>query len=86
MKTLYFISMTTDNALRVLQRVSSVFSRNRVNIEQLHVFEAKPQNISHFNIAIYSENDLIDKLLKQLQKIVELHEVHIRSEMSVNVD
>lgn len=81
MKNLYFISMTTDNTLRVLQRVASVFSRNRVNIEQLNIFETKEDNISHFNLAIYTESALVEKLLKQLEKIVECHEVHARSAM-----
>lgn len=84
MKDLHFISMTTDNALRVLQRISSVFSKNRINIEQLNVFETKTKNISHFNIAIYTENEMVEKILKQLGKIVECHEVHVRSATNNN--
>ena len=83
MQNLYFISLTTDNVLRVLQRISSVFSRNRVNIEQLSVFEARTNNLSHFNIVIYAEETLVETLLKQLGKIVELYEINVRSEVNV---
>ncbi len=82
MKNLYSISMTTDNTLRVLQRVASIFSRNRINIEQLNVFETKTEGVSHFTIAIYSEPKAIDSLLKQLGKMIELREVHVHHAFS----
>lgn len=84
MKNLYSISMTTENALRVLQRVASIFSRNRINIEQLNVFETKTAGLSHFTIAIYSEPEAIEKLLKQLGKMIELKEVHVHHAFSAN--
>ncbi len=81
-KNLYAISMTTENALRVLQRVASIFSRNRINIEQLNVFETKTVGVSHFNVVIYCEPQTIDKLLKQLGKMIELREVHVHNACS----
>ncbi len=74
--------MTTENTLRVLQRVASIFSRNRVNIEQLNVFETKTAGISHFNVIIYSNAEAIEKLIKQLGKMIELREVHVHSTMT----
>jgi acetolactate synthase I/III small subunit len=79
MSNLYFISMTTDSTLRVLQRMASVFSRSRVNFEQLNIFEGKSVHLSQINVAIYTKVELIENLIKQLGKIVELHEVHVRS-------
>lgn len=79
LKKMYFISLTTNNSLRVLQRVSTVFSRNRVNIEQLHVFSSPEENVSHFNIAIYTEERLVKKVMKQLGKIIELHDIFVRA-------
>lgn len=82
MGQLYSISMTTENALRVLQRIASIFSRNRVNIEQLNVFETKTVGLSHFHVVIYSEPKAIDNLIKQLAKMIELREVHVHSAFS----
>ncbi|MDE4996591.1 acetolactate synthase small subunit, partial [Francisella tularensis subsp. holarctica] len=42
--------MNTENTLCVLQSISSVLSRNRINIEQLTVFETANKGISHFNL------------------------------------
>ena len=77
MKSTYMISLTTENALRVLQRISTVFTRNRINIEQLNVFETQAQGISHFHIVIKVDDDLVKKIVKQLGKIIEVIEVGI---------
>jgi len=77
MKNIYLISMKAENALRVLQRVASVFSRNRINIEQLNVFAAEIGNISHLNITICSESCLVKRVIKQLNKVIEVHEIEV---------
>ncbi len=41
MKYIYAISVVTENTLRVLQRMAGIFARNRLNIEQLKVFETE---------------------------------------------
>lgn len=74
---LYYIVITTDNTLRVLQRIATVFSRNRVNIEKMNAFKNEENNITHINIAIYTESKPVDKLIKQLEKIIEVHECHL---------
>ena len=45
-------TLTTDNTLRVLQRIASVFSRNRVNIKKLSVQETPCQTLADFSIVI----------------------------------
>lgn len=77
MKSTYMISLTTENTLRVLQRITTVFTRNRINIEQLNVFETQVRGISHFHIVIQVDDDLVNKIVKQLGKIVEVIEVDI---------
>ena len=86
MQQLYFLSLTTDNTLRVLQRIASIFARHRVNVEHMNVFESKCKGISHFSITIYSDNDRLDKIVKQLKRIVELHDVQVGHHMAMQVE
>ncbi|GAB4391379.1 MAG: hypothetical protein Tsb005_00910 [Gammaproteobacteria bacterium] len=79
MQTMHVISMIAEQPLRVLQRMTTVFARHRVNVGQLNVFETKTQGVAHLNVVIYSNEILATKLVKQLSKIVELHEIHLRS-------
>lgn len=73
----YQITATTENKLRVLQRIASIFSRLRINVEQLSVNETDIKGISQFKITILtSEPRTVEKLLGQLRRIVELIEVY----------
>lgn len=84
MRNMYLISATTENTLRVLQRIASLFSRYRVNIEQMNVFETGKKNISHFSIAVHTEEEMIEKLIKQLHRIVELIDVNISKQIPLD--
>jgi acetolactate synthase-1/3 small subunit len=84
MKNIYVISAMTENTLRVLQRMASVFARQRLNIEQLSVFETNQKGLSHFNIVIYSEEKTMQRVLHQLQRIIEVVEINISQQYSLN--
>ncbi len=73
----YYLKLKSENALRVLQRISTVFSRNRFNIEELHVKETEEKGVSLFSVTIHAEPARIDNLKKQLRRIIEVLEVTI---------
>jgi len=75
MKTQYRLSLTTDNTLRVLQRIATMFSRHRINIDQLTVCETICEGVSEFNIIIQTEPQFIHTLVKQLKRVIEVHEI-----------
>jgi acetolactate synthase-1/3 small subunit len=81
MKYSYEISVLTENSLRVLQRMAGIFSRQRVNIEQLTVFETNQKGTSYFKIIIYCDDKTIERVIHQLQRIVELLEIYYRRNM-----
>jgi acetolactate synthase-1/3 small subunit len=83
MKMIYMLSLTTDNALRVLQRISSIFSRKRLNVEQLTVVDIGHGNMSHFSIKVLSNEHEIQDLMNKLNKIVELHDVSVNCRVPV---
>ena len=56
---------------------STVFSRNRFNIEELHVKETEEAGVSAFNVTIHAEPHRIENLKKQLRRIIEVIEVSI---------
>jgi acetolactate synthase-1/3 small subunit len=84
MKYIYALSAVTENTSRVLQRIGGIFARNRLNIEQLTVFETENKGTSLFNIVIHSDSKTIERVIKQLQKIVELMEIKISSQIPLS--
>ena len=81
MQSIYVISAFTENSLRVLQRMAGIFARHRINIEQMNVFETSNKGTSHFNIVVHSDEKTIDRVIKQLQRIIELLDIKINSQM-----
>lgn len=84
MKNIYVVSLFTANTLRVLQRIAGIFARHRLNIEQMNVFETSNKGTSHFNIVIHSDEKTIDRVIKQLERIIELLEVKITSQIPLD--
>jgi acetolactate synthase-1/3 small subunit len=73
---MYVLSIITQNTLCVLQRVAGMFSRYRINIEHINI-SRHTEELSYWNVVIYSEDERIELLTRQLTKIIELVEVKI---------
>ena len=73
---MYVMSIITQNTLCVLQRVASMFSRYRINIEHINI-SRHSEALSYWNVVIYTEETKVELLKKQLNKIIELVDVKI---------
>ena len=79
MKSIYVISVLAENTLEIFQRLAVVFSRNRLLINQLNFESFNNVGSSSFNIEIYTDEIKLDRVVKQLKKIIELSEVQVVS-------
>ncbi len=70
MKRRYTIIVFTENNFGLLNRITIVFSRRRINIESLTVSETERKGISRFTIVIEYEEANIKKLIQQIRKII----------------
>lgn len=71
----YTILALTENKPGVLYRIADIFLRRKINIESLHVAEIGRTGQSQFNILIKTDSVTVDKLVKQINKIIEVAEV-----------
>ncbi len=72
----YTFSAITENSPGVLHRLTSVFTRRKINVESLCVAETGIEGVSRFTIVINATDSLVRKLEGQIQKIIEVIEVH----------
>jgi acetolactate synthase-1/3 small subunit len=70
MKRRYTIIVFTENNFGLLNRLTIVFSRRRINIESLAVSETERAGISRYTIVIDYEDNRIQKLIQQIRKII----------------
>ena len=70
MKKEYTISVFSENTIGLLNEVSIIFSRRKVNIESLTVSESEVKGISRYTIVAKVESDKIDNMVLQIEKII----------------
>ena len=71
--TTYTICIFTENSIGLLNRITIIFTRRRVNIESLTVSETERKGVSRFTIVIQHESrEEVEKLVRQIRKIVEV--------------
>ncbi|UFH54569.1 acetolactate synthase small subunit [Spirosoma sp. KNUC1025] len=71
--TTYTICIFTENTIGLLNRITIIFTRRRINIESLTVSETERKGVSRFTIVIKHESrEEVEKLVRQIRKIVEV--------------
>ena len=68
----YTITVFTENHAGLLSRVVSVFTRRHINIESLTTSASSIPGIHRFTIVVRVPDTMIDKLVAQLDKQVEV--------------
>ncbi|AZA54123.1 ACT domain-containing protein [Chryseobacterium sp. G0201] len=72
----FTITTYTENYLGVISRINNIFSRRRIVVENLNVGPCEVQGIKKFIIVINENEEAIKKLVNQIEKQVDVLEVH----------
>ena len=69
----YTICVFTENSIGLLNKITVLFIRRRINIESLTVSETVRKGISRFTIVIkHDKREEVEKLVRQTRKIIEV--------------
>ena len=69
------ISVIVENKFGVLARVSGLFSSRGYNIDSLTVGETNNPKVSRMTIVVKGDDRILDQVMKQLDKLVDVIEV-----------
>jgi acetolactate synthase-1/3 small subunit len=73
MMTTYTICIFTENTFGLLNKITIIFTRRRVNIESLTVSETERKGVSRYTITIkHDKREEVEKLVRQIRKVVEV--------------
>jgi acetolactate synthase-1/3 small subunit len=68
----HIVSALVENRAGTLSRVSGLFSRRGFNIDSLTVGETENPSISRMTIAVTGEERILEQIIKQLEKLVDV--------------
>lgn len=78
---LHTLSVVSENKPGVLYRIADLFLRRKINIESLTVGKTGRPDISSFTICVDVAEEVVGKIMKQVEKIIEVMEVHHDTEI-----
>jgi acetolactate synthase-1/3 small subunit len=68
----YIITVYTENSVGVLGRITSIFTRRKINIESLTVAETHHKGISKFTIVALSDAATMERVKSNIERIIEV--------------
>jgi acetolactate synthase small subunit len=71
----FTITVFSENKPGLLYRISGLFLKRKINVESLTVSEIEHEGISRFTIVVRHDRDVVEKVVKQLYRIVEVVKV-----------
>jgi acetolactate synthase, small subunit len=71
-KTLYTITIFSENTVGLLNQVTIIFTRRGLNIETLSVSPSALEKIHKFTVTTFSDRETVEKVVKQIDKQVNI--------------
>lgn len=71
-KTLYTVTIFSENTVGLLSQVTSVFVRRQLNIETLSVSPSALEGIHKFTVTVLCDEEMIKKVVLQIDKRVDV--------------
>ncbi|HSH67950.1 MAG TPA: acetolactate synthase small subunit, partial [Bacteroidia bacterium] len=72
----YTISVFSENRIGLLNKLTALFSRRRLNIESITISETERKGMSRHTITLIAERNVVENLVKQIRKLIEVFVVY----------
>lgn len=68
----YTLSVLTENKAGLLNHLTIIFNRRKINIDSLNVSTTEVKGVSRFTIVVHSNKEKIIKILNQINKLIDV--------------
>ena len=68
----YTLSVLTENKAGLLNHITIIFNRRKLNIDSLNVSTTEVKGVSRFTIVVRSSKEKIIKILNQINKLIDV--------------
>ncbi len=85
MKKKFTLKIYTENNMKMLNTISSIFTRKNINIESMVTSEIIEEDIIRYTIVVYESINVVKKLLNKLEKQVKIIKVDVEENKEIEV-
>lgn len=79
----FTISIFTENKIGLMNRITIIFTRRRLNIERITVSESELKGVARITIVVNSTRDAVDKVSRQVEKLTEVLKAFVHEDHEV---
>ncbi len=79
-KTLYTITIFSENTVGLLGQITIIFTRRGINIETLSVSPSALKGIHKFTVTILTTLDVVEKVVQQIDKRVDILKAYFNTD------
>ena len=79
----YTITVYTEDRIGITNRITVIFTRRRINITSLTTAPTEIEGVYKFIITVEAERSLLDKVVGQIERLVEIHRAFVHEEDEV---
>ena len=79
----FTITVYTENQIGLLNRIAIMFSRRKINIESLNTSPSEVESVHRFTIVINEFEEVVRKLVRQIEKQVEVLKAYYNTEEEI---
>ncbi|MGQ0827698.1 MAG: acetolactate synthase small subunit [Bacteroidota bacterium] len=83
MEKYYTMSVFCENRMGLVSRVSSVFTRRRLNIENFTASETEIKNVFRMAIVVKSTRERLEKVAQQIEKQIEVLKAFVHEDEDI---
>lgn len=83
MKNNFTLKIYTDNDMKMLNTISSIFTKRNINIESIVTSEVIAEDIIGYKIVIYENKNVVKMLVSKLEKLVKVIKVDIEEDKEI---
>ena len=76
----FTLTVYTENQIGILNRIATIFSRRKINVESLNTSPTEVESVHRFTIVINEVEEVVSKLCRQIEKQVEVLKAYYNTE------
>ncbi|MDE6483039.1 MAG: hypothetical protein K2L01_04690 [Rikenellaceae bacterium] len=79
----YTVTALTENKIGVLNRITAIYLRHKINMEGVRVIDTQVPGVSMITISSYGTEEVMERIVRQIRRIVEVFDSRYKAVESI---